>query len=92
MIRGVTPVTWGIELTSTVVLMYVSSVAVIAYGLTLRFGWRPAFAVVVSALYFFFGFSTFPGPLPSRLLSLWPGAAPERAVGLFSLSTCSFIL
>lgn len=92
MIRTVTPVSWGIALTPTVIAVYVASVAVIAYGLALRFGWRPAFAVVVAALYFIFGFSTFPWPATIALIVTlaWRCAGPS--VGLFSLSTCVFIL
>lgn len=92
MIRAVTPVSWGIELSPTVIFIYVASIAVIAYGLTLRFGWRPAFAVIFGALYFFFGFSTFPWAATIALIVTLAWRCAGRAVGLFSLSTCIFIL
>jgi glycine betaine/proline transport system permease protein len=92
MIRAVTPMSWGIALSPTVIMAYVALVAVIAYGLAVRFGWRPAFAVGVAALYFFFGFSSFPWPATIALIVTLAWRCAGRAVGLFSLSTCIFIL
>lgn len=92
MIRAVTPLSWGIGLTPTVIAVYVASVAVIAYGLALRFGWRPAFALVVAALYFFFGFSAFPWPATVALIVTLAWRCAGRSVSLFALSSCIFIL
>ena len=92
MIRAVTPFSWGIALTPTVIAIYVGLVAVMAVGVGARFGWRPALAVIVAALYFFFGFSAFPWPATIALIVTlaWRCAGP--GVALFSLSTCLFIL
>ncbi|MGX7874492.1 hypothetical protein ACVDG5_018540 [Mesorhizobium sp. ORM6] len=92
MIRAVTPISWGIALTPTVIVVYVASVAVIAYGLALRFGWRPAFALVIAALYFFFGFSAFPWPATIALTVTLAWRCAGRSVALFALSSCIFIL
>jgi glycine betaine/proline transport system permease protein len=92
LLRAVTPFSWGIELTPTVVAIYASLVAIVAGGLGARFGWRPALAIIVMALYFFFGFSDFPWPATTALIVVLAWRCAGRNVGLFALATCLFIL
>ncbi|MBZ9813852.1 ABC transporter permease [Mesorhizobium sp. CA7] len=92
MVGAVTPMSWGFALTPTIVAIYAVSVAVVAAVLELRFGWRPAFALMVAALYFFFGFSTFPWPATVAFIVTLAWRCAGRSVGLFALAVCIFIL
>src|SRR6185295_3927475 len=92
MVGAVTPMSWGIELTPTVIAIYVLVVGSIATGLARSFGWRAALAVIVAGTLFFFGFSSFPWPAFIALVTMlaWRCAGP--GVALFSLLSCLFIL
>jgi glycine betaine/proline transport system permease protein len=92
MIRAVAPVSWGITLTPTVIAIYTTIIAVLAGGLAARFSWRPALAVVVAGLIFFFGLYSFPWPaLIALLVALaWTCAGPRVAV--FALCGSLYIL
>jgi glycine betaine/proline transport system permease protein len=92
MIRAVTPVSWGFALTPTVIAIYVALVTIMAASLALRFGWRPALAIVVASLYFFFGFSAFPWPATIAMIVTLAWRCAGGMVGFFALSTCVFIL
>lgn len=92
MIRAVTPFSWGIALTPTVIAIYVALVALVGGALGARFGWRPALAVLVASLYFFFGFSAFPWPATTALIVTLAWRCAGCRVALFAFSTCLFIL
>ncbi|MEZ5830928.1 MAG: ABC transporter permease subunit [Dongiaceae bacterium] len=92
MIGAVAPISWGIELTPTVIAIYVVLVALVALALGRSFGWRPAFAMIVAGLLFFFGLSSFPWPALLALVVVlaWRCAGP--GVATFALLSCLFIL
>src|SRR5215813_9272181 len=62
MVGAVTPYSWGFALTPTVIVGYVLGLAIVAAGLAWRFGWRPAFALIVAGTFFYYGFTAFPWP------------------------------
>jgi glycine betaine/proline transport system permease protein len=92
MVRAVAPVSWGITLTPTVIATYAAIVAVIAGGLAARFGWRPALAVIVAGLFFYFGFTAFPWPAFIALVVTLAWRCAGRGVALFAFCGCLFIL
>ncbi|TPL23483.1 ABC transporter permease subunit [Mesorhizobium sp. B2-4-9] len=92
MIRAVTPTSWGIALSPAVIAIYAALVTAIAITVYGRFGWRPALAVAVAALYFFFGFSAFPWPATIALVTTLAWRCAGLPVALFSLFVCVFIL
>jgi glycine betaine/proline transport system permease protein len=92
MISAVTPFSWGIALTPTVIAIYVVLVASLAAALGSHFGWRSALAVTVAALYFFFGFSAFPWPATTALIVTLAWRCAGRRIALFAFTTCLFIL
>jgi len=83
------PFSWGIALTPAVIAIYAVLVALVAGALAARFGWRPALAVMVAALYFFFGFSAFPWPATTALIVTLAWRCAGRRVALFAFATCS---
>ena len=62
MVQAVTPMSWGIALTPTVIAIYVLIVGLIATMLGRSFGWQAGLAMIVAGTLFFFGFSNFPWP------------------------------
>ncbi|HVM84873.1 MAG TPA: ABC transporter permease subunit [Candidatus Binatia bacterium] len=92
MIGAVAPVSWGIALTPTVIAIYAAIIAVIAGWLGARSGWRPAFAMIVAGLVFFFGTWNFPWPAGIALITALAWSCAGRNVALFALATCLFIL
>jgi glycine betaine/proline transport system permease protein len=92
MVRAVAPVSWGITLTPTVIAVYAAIIAALAGGLAARFGWRPALAVIVAGLFFYFGFTAFPWPAFIALVVTLAWRCAGRGVALFALCGCLFIL
>lgn len=92
MVNAVAPMSWGIELTPTVIAIYVLLVGLIAAGLGRAFGWRAALATTVAGLLFFFGFSAFPWPAFIALVTVLAWRCAGAGVALFSLLSCLFIL
>jgi glycine betaine/proline transport system permease protein len=92
MIRAVAPVSWGITLTPTVIAIYAAIVAVLAGGLAMRFSWRPALAMIVGGLIFFFGLYGFPWPALIALVVTLAWTCAGRNVAIFALLSCAFIL
>lgn len=92
MVQAVTPMSWGIELTPTVIAIYVLIVGGAAAALGRSFGWQGALAMIVAGMFFFFGFSNFPWPAFIALVVMlaWRCAGP--GVALFALCSCLFIL
>ena len=64
----------------------------IAGGLAARFGWRPALAVIVAGLFFYFGFTAFPWPAFIALVVTLAWRCAGRGVALFAFCGCLFIL
>ena len=92
MLNAVTPMSWGIELTPTVIAIYVAIVALIATALTRSIGWRAGLAAIVAGLLFFFGFSNFPWPAFIALVVVLAWRCAGAGVALFALLSCLFIL
>lgn len=92
MIRAVAPVSWGITLTPTVIAIYATLVAALAGGLLVRFSWRPALAVIVAGLIFFFGLYSFPWPALIALLVTLAWSCAGRGVAIFALCGALYIL
>ncbi len=92
MIRAVAPVSWGMVLTPTVIAVYAAIVAVLAGGLAIRFSWRPALAVIVAGLIFFFGLYSFPWPALIALLVTLAWTCAGRGVAIFALCGALYIL
>ncbi|HEV8388320.1 MAG TPA: ABC transporter permease subunit [Dongiaceae bacterium] len=92
MVGAVTPLSWGIDLTPTVIAIYVLIVGLVATALGRSFGWRAVLAMMAAGTFFFFGFSSFPWPAFIALVTVlaWRCAGPGVAV--FSLLSCLFIL
>lgn len=92
MVQAVAPMSWGIELTPTVIAIYVLIVGGVATVLGRSFGWQGALAMIVAGTFFFFGFSNFPWPAFIALVAMlaWRCAGPGVAV--FALFSCLFIL
>jgi len=88
----VTPMSWGIELTPTVIAVYVLIVGLVATALGRRFGWRAALATIVAGTFFFFGFSRFPWPAFIALVTVLSWRCAGVGVAAFSLLSCLFIL
>jgi glycine betaine/proline transport system permease protein len=92
MVNAVAPMSWGIELTPTVIAIYVLIVGLIAAGLGRTFGWRAALATTIAGLLFFFGFSAFPWPAFIALVTVLAWRCAGAGVALFALLSCLFIL
>jgi len=92
LVGAVTPYSWGFALTPTVTAGYVIGLAVVAAGLGLRFGWRPAFAFVAAGTFFYYGFTNFPWPAFMALVSTLAWRAGGRWVALFALGGMAFVL
>jgi glycine betaine/proline transport system permease protein len=92
MIRAVAPVSWGITLTPTVIAVYAVIIAALAGFLAMRFSWRPALAVIVAGLIFFFGLYSFPWPALIALVVTLAWTCAGRGVALFAFLSCLFIL
>ena len=92
MVGAVMPMSWGITLTPTVVAIYAAIIAGLAGILAMRYSWRPALAVIVAGLFFFFGFSTFPWPAFIALVTVLAWRCAGRDVAIFAFLSCLFIL
>jgi glycine betaine/proline transport system permease protein len=92
MVGAVAPMSWGIELTPTVIAMYILAVGLAAAALGRSLGWRGALATSVAGLLFFFGFSNFPWPAFIALVTVLAWRCAGIGVALFSLLGCLFIL
>lgn len=92
LVGAVAPVSWGITLTPGVIAGYVALLGVAAGLLGARFGWRPALAVIVAGVLFYFGFATFPWPAFIALIVVLAWRMAGRGVALFTLCGCLFIL
>jgi glycine betaine/proline transport system permease protein len=90
--RAVAPVSWGINLTPLVIGVYAAIVASMAGGLAVKFGWRPALAVIVAGIFFYFGFTAFPWPAFIALTVTLAWRCAGRNVAIFALCGCLFIL
>ena len=62
LIGAITPYSWGFALTPGVIGGYVAGLLAVAAWLAFRFGWRPALALLVCGLFFYYGFAGFPWP------------------------------
>jgi glycine betaine/proline transport system permease protein len=92
MVGAVMPISWGIALTPTVIAIYAAIIAGLAGILATRHGWRPALAVVVAGLFFYFGFSAFPWPAFIVLVTVLAWRCAGRNVAVFTFLACLFIL
>jgi len=92
MVQAVTPMSWGIDLTPTVIAIYVLLIGLVATALGRSFGWRAALAVIVAGTFFYFGFSTFPWPAFIVLVTVLAWRCAGIGVAVFSLLSCLFIL
>jgi glycine betaine/proline transport system permease protein len=92
MIRAVAPMSWGITLTPTVIAIYAAIIAALASGLAVRFSWRPALAVVVAGLIFFFGLYSFPWPALIALAVTLAWYCAGRGPAIFALCSCLYLL
>jgi glycine betaine/proline transport system permease protein len=92
MIRAVAPMSWGITLTPTVIAIYAAIIAALASGLAVRFSWRPALAVVVAGLIFFFGLYSFPWPALIALAVTLAWYCAGRGPAIFALCSCLYML
>src|SRR5262249_1083482 len=92
MISAVTPMSWGIALTPTVIALYVAIIggggAALWWFTSLRWG----LALVVGGLIFFFGLSSFPWPalLALVIVLIWRSAG--MGVATFALLSLLFVL
>jgi len=92
MVRGVTPMSWGIALTPTVIAVYAAIIAALAVALAVRFSWRPALAVIFAGLIYFFGLYSFPWPALILMIVTLAWTCAGRGVALFALLSSLFIL
>jgi glycine betaine/proline transport system permease protein len=92
LVGAVTPFSWGIELTPGFIAAYVALLMIVAGLLGTRFGWRPALAVIVAGVFFYFGFAGFPWPAFIALAVTLAWRAAGRGVAIFTLAGCLFIL
>ncbi|MFT3988874.1 ABC transporter permease [Aestuariivirga sp.] len=92
MIRGVTPMSWGIALTPTVIAVYAAIIAGAAGLLAARFSWRPAVAVIFAGLVYFFGLNTFPWPALILVIVTLAWTCAGRNTAIFAFLSCLFIL
>ncbi|HWA48535.1 MAG TPA: ABC transporter permease subunit [Dongiaceae bacterium] len=92
MVQAVTPMSWGIALTPTVIAIYVLAVGLIATALGRSFGWQGALAMVVAGTLFFFGFSNFPWPAFIALVVMLAWRCAGAGVAVFAFFSCLFIL
>jgi glycine betaine/proline transport system permease protein len=92
MIRAVAPMSWGITLTPTVIAIYAAIIAALAGWLAMRFTWRPALAVIVAGLIFFFGLYSFPWPALIVMVVTLAWTCAGRGVAIFAFLSCLFML
>jgi glycine betaine/proline transport system permease protein len=92
MVQAVAPMSWGIDLTPTVIAIYVLLIGLVAAALGRSFGWRAALAVIVAGTFFYFGFSSFPWPAFIALVTVLAWRCAGVGVAVFSLLSCLFIL
>jgi glycine betaine/proline transport system permease protein len=92
LLGAVTPMSWGIALTPGFIAAYVALLMIVAALLGARFGWRPALAVIVAGVFFYFGFAGFPWPAFIALAVTLAWRAAGRGVAIFTLAGCLFIL
>ncbi len=92
MVGAVTPFSWGFALTPSVIAGYAIGLAIVAGGLGLRFGWRPAFALIVAGAFFYYGFSGFPWPAFIALVGMLAWRVGGWRVAAFALAGMVFIL
>ena len=92
MVQAVTPMSWGIDLTPTVIAIYVLLIGLTATALGRNVGWRAALAVIAAGTFFYFGFSAFPWPAFIALVTVLAWRCAGVGVAVFSLLSCLFIL
>ncbi|HET6621053.1 MAG TPA: ABC transporter permease subunit [Dongiaceae bacterium] len=92
MVGAVAPMSWGIELTPTVIAIYVLLIGLVAAALGRSFGWRGTLAVTVAGTFFYFGFSSFPWPAFMALVTVLAWRCAGIGVAAFALLSCLFIL
>ncbi len=92
MVGAVTPFSWGFALTSTVIAGYAVGLALVAGALALRFGWRPALALIVAGAFFYYGFSNFPWPGFIALVGMLAWRVGGWRTAIFALAGMVFIL
>ncbi|MEA2780749.1 MAG: glycine betaine/proline transport system permease protein [Rhodospirillaceae bacterium] len=92
MIGAVTPFSWGFALTPAVIAGYVAALLLLAGLLGARFGWRPAVAVIVAGIFFFYGFVAFPWPAFMALVGLLAWRMAGWRITVFALLGLAFML
>ena len=91
-VQAVSPYSWGIELTSTMVWGYAVGAAVVALLLGRRFGWRAGVAVVLAAVLLFYGTTGTPWPVFMGVITLLAWQAGGPRVAIFALGSMLFML
>jgi glycine betaine/proline transport system permease protein len=79
-------------LTPTVIAGYAVGLALVAGALALRFGWRPALALIVAGAFFYYGFSNFPWPGFIALVGVLAWRVGGWRTAIFALAGMVFIL
>jgi glycine betaine/proline transport system permease protein len=92
MVGAVTPYSWGFALTPGVIGGYVAGLLAVAAWLAFRFGWRPALALLVCGLFFYYGFAAFPWPAFMAMTVLLAWRMAGWRIALFALLGMLFML
>jgi ABC-type proline/glycine betaine transport system permease subunit len=92
MVGAVTPFSWGFALTPSVIAGYAVGLALVAGALALRFGWRPALALIAAGAFFYYGFSSFPWPAFIALVGMLAWRVGGWRTAIFALAGMVFIL
>ncbi len=92
MVGAITPYSWGFALSPEVIGAYVLGLFLVAGWLAFRFGWRPALALLVSGLFFYYGFAAFPWPSFMLMTVLLAWRMAGWRIALFALLGQLFML
>jgi glycine betaine/proline transport system permease protein len=83
---------WGFKLTPQIIAGYAGVILVLAAFLAYRFGWRPALAMIVAGIFYYYGFAAFPWPAFMVLTVLLAWRMAGWRIALFAFLGMLFML
>jgi glycine betaine/proline transport system permease protein len=92
MVGAVSPYSWGFALTPAVTAGYAGIILVLAGLLAYRFGWRPALALLIAGIFYYYGFAGFPWPAFMVLTVLLAWRMAGWRIALFAFLGMLFML
>ena len=90
--NSVRPHVWGIEMSSTVTMIYVGLMAILALSVSRIWGWRGIITVIILAGFYYYGTTGTPWPVFIATVTVLAWQTGGWRIGLFSLLGWSFML